>query len=440
MRQDGQSTVIDTFLPYNTAICSSIEPVEIARNPRNSKISSLFPHKFSNFNACNLTITTFDSEGIFKNGSELHGRDIDIILALADTLNFTLDLDYVDAVGSWGAIFPNGTVTGAFKRLIDHETTMAIGNYYLKYDRAQIMDFSTVYEFDTMIFIVPYQKKLNSLRKLAMPFSFTTWMLLLFAIACGSFVIFIVTFKSRKIQNFVFGFRLTSPSMNFLMEIFGLSQPRLPKRNFARFLLMNFLIFALIIRSAYQGSLFTYLQRSDYRRDPLNLAEIVARGYKVYMIAAFEDIADQTSLVRDLKVVIEEKDNTDYIMKTLDREFEGAVLTSLLQCKESTKISAKLYGKPLRVAKVRNLMNFKLLHCLSDSQQYLTMMPITLYFPKGSFLVEPVNERLLQFSSSGLSSFFARRMDQFLRVQVDDKSIGRRPIQFRYLKVRKETF
>lgn len=54
-----------------------------------------------------------------------------------------------------------------------------------------------------------------------------------------------------------------------LAAIVGLQQNILPTRNFARILLMLFLIFCLVIRNVYQGALFKFLQ-SDGRHKQID--------------------------------------------------------------------------------------------------------------------------------------------------------------------------
>lgn len=353
--QDFSGFSVDTFLPFSTSkTCNSIEPVKIA-DENSLKFPSFFPQNFLNLNSCNLTVTTFDSEALFKNGSEFSGRDYEYIKILSKSLNFTLNLDYMQEIGSWGMIYPNKTITGAFKKVVGGKTSMAIGNYFLTHERIQHMDFSKSYEFDSMVFIIPHQKKLNSLFKLLRPFTFTTWMFIILSISTGSLTIFILTQKSLEIQNFVFGGKIKSPIMNFLMEIFGISQPNLPKNNFARFLLMNFIIFTLILRSAYQGALYNFLQTSEYVKDPINLKEIIERDYQVYMIKAFDDMTEEIISVKNWKIVVKDEEISKIIMKTLYSDFNGAVLTSILEFKEKNRRSMRKYGWTLRKAKVKFL-------------------------------------------------------------------------------------
>lgn len=365
-----ESGRVFTFFPFSRNFCDLIKTVELRiegaevgnfKNPvEGAQKFNFFPPKFLNFNNCSLKVTTFESEATFKLGPHIYGRDFEIIKALAFALNFHLDLDFVNITDPWDVIYSNGTITGAFKKLVNHESSFALGNYFYKPDRVQNLDFSTAYAFDPVIFVTPKQRQLNSLRKLVRPFMPATWTALILTLIGGGFVIIFVRKKSQKVRNFVFGFRLATPFMNFLMEIFGISQPRLPGRNFSRFLLMNFLIFTLVMRSAYQGSLFRFLQTKDYAKDPQNLAEIIEMGYKVITVAVFEDFLGMGSEKRGKIVITKEEEYLKALHRTIDVDFHAAVLTSGLQFKESNRKCVEKYGKKLRVAKVGDFRLFLL--------------------------------------------------------------------------------
>jgi hypothetical protein len=111
-------------------------------------------------------------------------------------------------------------------------------------------------------FVVPVGEEYTSYEKFVLPFDSGTW------ICCGVFfggafvIIFIIhRTRNRHIQRVVFGDRVQSPSFNILVAFFGQSQNILPSRSFARFLLMSFILFCLIIRTGYQGVQFDMMYK-----------------------------------------------------------------------------------------------------------------------------------------------------------------------------------
>jgi hypothetical protein len=123
------------------------------------------------------------------------------------------------------------------------------------------------YEFTDieMTYIISLGETYTSYEKFYLPFDLETW------ICCGIFfggaflIIFIINkTKNRQIQQIVYGSRVQSPAMNVLIAFFGQSQNVLPSRSFARFILMMFIIFCLIIRTGYQGVQFNLMYKVSY--------------------------------------------------------------------------------------------------------------------------------------------------------------------------------
>jgi hypothetical protein len=110
--------------------------------------------------------------------------------------------------------------------------------------------------------IISIGREYTSYEKFLLPFDYGTW------ICCGVFfggafvIIFIIKMKrNRHVQQIVFGARVRSPAFNILVAFFGQSQNILPTRSFARFLLMSFILFCLIIRTGYQGVQFDMMYK-----------------------------------------------------------------------------------------------------------------------------------------------------------------------------------
>lgn len=95
-------------------------------------------------------------------------------------------------------------------------------------------------------------------------------------------MIVIVRFMPRQVGARVFGSRVTHPALNVLYAFFGLGQTILPRRSFARFLLMVLILFSLIIRTAYQGKSFEFLQQDMRKKDVQTIAELLEKNYTLY--------------------------------------------------------------------------------------------------------------------------------------------------------------
>jgi uncharacterized membrane protein (DUF485 family) len=109
------------------------------------------------------------------------------------------------------------------------------------------MGFS-VYFIDQIVFMIPQGELLNSFKKLVRPFECLVWILLIIVLVSAFGAIVVLQFQSESKKTFCFGQNVKSPGLNVLVAVFGGSQHRLPRKNFSRFLLMNFLLFCLVVR------------------------------------------------------------------------------------------------------------------------------------------------------------------------------------------------
>jgi len=137
-----------------------------------------------------------------------------------------------------------------------------------------------------LYFIVPEGELYTEWEKLFLAFDEVTWLLIVITFAASfAVIIFISNFMSRRVQDFVFGEDVTTPSLNVLIALFGLGQIVLPGRNFARFLLTMFIIWSLIIRTCYQGLLFEYMIGEGRKPAIKTIDELLERNltYHIHM-------------------------------------------------------------------------------------------------------------------------------------------------------------
>lgn len=106
----------------------------------------------------------------------------------------------------------------------------------------------------------------------------------------GFIVVYLVGKMSTVTQDFVFGTGVRKPYMNILVAIFGGSQPNVPQRNFARCILMMFLMFCMVIRTLYTGSLYTFLQSNIHHKEAQSIDDMIERDYKFYTVSSILDL------------------------------------------------------------------------------------------------------------------------------------------------------
>lgn len=92
-------------------------------------------------------------------------------------------------------------------------------------------------------------------------------------------VIRIINFMSMKVQNFIFGRGIRTPTLNLFAIFLTGAQHRSPGRNFARFILTLFMLWSLIFRTCYQSMMFQHLN-SDLRHPrPKTIEELKEQNF-----------------------------------------------------------------------------------------------------------------------------------------------------------------
>jgi hypothetical protein len=150
--------------------------------------------------------------------------------------------------------------------------------------------------------------------KLFLPFDATTWALLLGTFAIAQFTILIVNRMSKRVQNIVYGEGINIPSLNIVSTFFGVSQPKLPIKTFPRFILIIFVLFCLIFRTAYQGVLFDFMTSDMRKPHAQTIDDLINDNFTIYS-------EKESTLVR---VMTEEKKLVELILNC------GKQLSSIL--------------------------------------------------------------------------------------------------------------
>lgn len=262
-----QNVSVMTFKPFSSDSCNDTSPVLIDEF-RNGKfmngVENFYPNKFKSLHNClvNVAIANNAAPYIiadrFENGSmKLGGRDIELVTTLAETLSFRINYSYI---GTEGYFFENGSSEGPLREIKEGRADLAVADFWLKANRLKHFEASSSYVSEHIVFIISQGVEYNSLEKLIFPFTFATWLLVLSAVCGGFVVIFFVRKQPKMVQTFVLGASNRNPFLNLFIALIGGSQKKLPGNNFARFLLMMFLIFTLVTRTLYQGSFYQLIR------------------------------------------------------------------------------------------------------------------------------------------------------------------------------------
>lgn len=175
------------------------------------------------------------------------------------------------------------SVSGASKMIIDRSVNLTIGYFASTLTRDTHMQPSSVYHSSNLIWVVPPGHSISSIEKLLFPFHATVWICFLFVLVCVMTAVFYIQTQVENIQKFVFGRGVHDPMLNIFNIIFGGSISIVPVGNFARTILMIFMIYCFIVQNAYKGGLFKFMQMSI--REPIisTTDELITKGFNFVM-------------------------------------------------------------------------------------------------------------------------------------------------------------
>lgn len=283
---------IATYFPFRLSNgCSNTSPVTVNEYVNGTflrGLQNIFVNKMKNLKQCQVKIATSLSQPphIFSKQSndgeiKFYGRDYDLIRTMASSLNFKVNF----------TIFSDDGCVGALQGLNrTNNADIVIVDCWLKQKRLQFFEASTTYFLEKIVVIFPLTPELSSFEKLFRPLSATAWCILSSCIIIGTAVIFIVKKLPREIQNFVFGRNIKHQYLNIFTGLLAVPFLKLPKRNFSRYILMNFLLFTFVMRSAYQAKLFQIMQAHIHHPEPKTIQEMTELGYKLHISESFLEL------------------------------------------------------------------------------------------------------------------------------------------------------
>ena len=97
------------------------------------------------------------------------------------------------------------------------------------------------------------------------------------------FIVFIINRLPQVVKNIIYGTKVQTPIFNIIRGFFGIGQPILPDGNFARLILISFIFWCLVIRTAYQGMLFEFTTTAVRKPEMRTLEELRERNFTLYM-------------------------------------------------------------------------------------------------------------------------------------------------------------
>lgn len=269
---DSSSVPMYTFMPFTNGLCDNTNIIQINQFHLESMkwaTNIFFPKKFKNLGKCKVHVGAYDYIPCFipkktVNNSH-HGINVDLMDMFGSVLNFTQNLTEFDS--NAGTMLKNKTVTGLVGRVYNREIDCVAG-LTLQQWRTEFLSATDMLFIDRLTLVIPPPFLIDPIQKILLPFAATSWISIGVVVLSACFVVIVLKFTPKIVHAYVIGDHVDGSVLNVWNVLLGGAQERLPTHNFPRFLLINFVIFTLLMRTMYLGQLFNLL-KSD-----INLVEM----------------------------------------------------------------------------------------------------------------------------------------------------------------------
>lgn len=162
-------------------------------------------------------------------------------------------------------------------------------------DRSAKYSMSVAYMYPSLLYAIPPGRPYTSLEKLYFPFKIILWSSICALFIIGALVVTILKLLPKHRRDFVIGTSNDMPLFNMVSVSLGgsLTIEHIPVKNFARTILMIWLIATLVLRNSYQGKLFDNM-RSNQRMAPLfTLNDLYESHLKIHIFTSYyQNIVD----------------------------------------------------------------------------------------------------------------------------------------------------
>lgn len=272
-----------TYYPYTEHHCEQIQSTFLSymNNQSFSIRTAFFPNKLKNLNGCPLFLATYTIPPymiVHKLSNDTYitkGIEGNLYHELASTLNFrpmvrTGTENYVDAAAE------------KFQMLRKMEVNLTMFATVNTVERSKEFTASFPYAYASVVFTIPHGPPYTPLEKLVLPFKPLVWLCVSIVTGVALILIIYLSRCSKKWQDFVFGEKNRTPFLNYINITLGGVITHEPVRNFARFILMIWMLSSLVLRGSYTGALFSFIQSQRSAIEIDSLEKLIEYNFSIY--------------------------------------------------------------------------------------------------------------------------------------------------------------
>ncbi|KMZ08645.1 uncharacterized protein LOC6725393 [Drosophila simulans] len=410
--QRDETVHLYTYYPYGPHHCQSSLPVYYtafqdlpAPATGFGLTKPLFPSKLANMHGCELVVATFEHRPYViieddpktPGGRSIRGIEGLIFRSLAERMNFTIKIvERKDK--NRGEILPDGNFTGILKMMVDGEVNLTFVCFMYSKARSDLMLPSISYTSFPIVLVVPSGGSISPMGRLTRPFRYIIWSCILVSLICGFLLIFLLKITAvPRLRNLVLGRRNRLPFMGMWASLLGGLALYNPQRNFARYILVMWLLQTLILRAAYTGQLYLLLQDVDVRSPIKSLGEVQAKDYEFRILPALRTVFKDSMPNTNFHVVLSPEES---LYRLRDEDDPG--------------IAVPLLQPTINQFDFRSGPNKRHLTVLPDP---LMTAPLTFYMRPHSYFKRRIDRLIMAMMSSGIVARYRKMyMDRIKQV------------------------
>lgn len=209
-----------------------------------------------------------------------------------------------------------------------NRVNMTIGYFASTSIRRSHMSSSYVYFASNLIWMVPPGAEIPSLEKLLKPFDAVLWICFLVVLLGAIVAVGALKSGPKKLRDFVIGSNIHDPTLNIFNIWFGGSMNQLPSTNFARYVLMVFMIYCFVVTNSYKGGLLNFVRKTVRESQLATTDEMISKGFTFYMLESSKAYLTEMPYIRERAVFVSAEGYTKALDHMIDSNFKGAILTS----------------------------------------------------------------------------------------------------------------
>jgi hypothetical protein len=154
-----------------------------------------------------------------------------------------------------------------------------------------VLPTNVVNNFHASMFVTPAEKY-TQYEKFFLPFDLHTWILVSITFLVTFVSIIIINRFSKSVRSLFYGQNVDTPIWNVISIFFGISQTKLPTKNFSRFILVLFIYFCLIFRTCFQSKFFEFMTSEPRKSPPKTIEDLIERNYVIYTTSLNEEFCN----------------------------------------------------------------------------------------------------------------------------------------------------